>query len=279
MTDAFRSVARGLRVVHTGYLLTCWGATGATVLVWLISNMGYSNDELRLILWIAFWGNIVIGVGGAVSGIVGRVKCLSAPPEYPAVRGRALAAVVLEGSGWLSGFVGVGVLIAMGYKVFPQEPWVPLSGLIFSALLLVCGRILFLRFLRVLARVVDDAETDRRAKHSLAFFLADWAAGLVGTGIAAGGASLSMYELTTPLAFVVYILGGMSGLVGLVLYDRVLGGLTKSVRTFADGIADDGDEEQAEGGKRTYRSRHPVADSEDPEDQDRPLEHDTDDRE
>lgn len=233
MTDAFHAVARGLRVAHAGYLLTCWGATSAGILIWIISNTYYGPDYMRLVLWGGFWLNVSIGVGGVVTGIVGRVRCLRTPPEFPAVRGRAIAAVVLEGSGWLSGFAGAGVGIAMGYRYLPQEPWVLLIGGIFSTLLLLGGRILFLRFLRVLARVVEDNTTARRADYSLALFLADWGAGLLGAGIAAAGSTLSSYQLSTPLAFFVWILTGMSGLAGLVLYDRVLSGLARSVRSFA----------------------------------------------
>lgn len=234
MHSAFVAVARGLRVAHIGYLLTCWGATSATALIWFISNVGYRDDPLRLTLWVAFWVNILIGVTGAVTGIVGRVKCLGAPADYPAVRGRAIAAVVLEASGWLSGFVGVGVSFAMGWKWLPQEFWVPAVGVTFSALLLVCGRILFLRFLRVLARVVDDRTTARRAGYSLTLFLADWGASLIGWGMGFGGSALNVQELTTPLAVAIFIVAGMSGLAGLVLYDRVLGGLTRSVEAVAE---------------------------------------------
>jgi hypothetical protein len=103
------------------------------------------------------------------------------------------------------------------------------------------GRIMFLRFLRVLARVVEDRTAARRADYSFALFLADWAAVLLGTGIAIAGSAVSAYAVSTPVAFTVYTLTGMSGLVGLVVYDRVLGGLTRSVRAFAD--ADRSDEE------------------------------------
>ncbi len=187
--------------------------------------------------------NVVIGVGGAVTGIVGRVKCLKAPPEYPAVRGRAMAAVVLEASGWFSGFVGVGLMFAMGWKWLPQQFWVPAIGVVFSGLLLVCGRILFLRFLRVLARVAEDKAIDRRAKFSLVLFITNWLVGLLAWAVGAGGSAVSVQEMTTPLAFAIGIAAGMSGLAGLVLYDRVLGGLTRSVHAFADAHRDDEEEQ------------------------------------
>lgn len=249
MTDAFQAVARGLRIAHAGFLLTCWGATSAAVLIWIISNTHYGPDYMRLVLWGGFWLNVLIGVGGVIVGIVGRVRCLKAPHEIPAVRGRALAAGVLEGCGWLSLFVGVGVFFPLGFGgFFPAALWVPGVGLGFSVILLVCGRVMFLRFLYVLARAVEDKSSALRAQLSSALFLADWGVVMLGAGIAAAGSVLRVSELSTPLAFFVWILTGMSGLAGLVLYDRVLGGLTRSVRAFADTHRDDEEER--------YRSRN-----------------------
>ncbi len=265
MHSAFHAVARGLRIAHAGYLLTCWGATSAIVLSWLVGQVGWRDDPLRATLWGAFWLNVLIGVGGVVSGIVGRVKCLKAPAEYPTVRGRAIAAVVLEASGWFSGFVGVGVIFAMGYKQLPQEFWVPAVGIGFSVVLLLCGRILFLRFLRVLAGVVEDTTTARRARGSLALFLADWGAGLLAWGVGAGGSMLSVQEMTTPLAVAISILTGMSGMLGLVLYDRVLGGLTRSVQAFGDVHRDDEEElyrARKERDEEDERRDEPAADAE-----------------
>lgn len=261
MTDAFHSVARGLRVAHAGFLLTCGGAVSAVILAWLVGEMGWRDDPVRVTLWVAFWLNVAIGVGGVVTGIVGRVKCLNAPPEYPAVRGRAIAAVMLEGSGWLSGFAGIGLTIATGYKLLPQEPVtfiVLIVGGVLSGLMLLGGRVMFLRFLRVLARVVEDKTTARRARLSLALFIAVWAVGLFGWGVGAGGSAINEQEVTTPVAVGVFILVGMSGMVGLVLYDRTLGGLTKSVRDFGD--AQRNEEEER------YRSREEPDEADEPAD-------------
>jgi len=234
MDSPFHHVARGLRIAHIGYLITCWAATSAAGIAWALSTTYYGNRELYWPLIISFWTTVAVAVAGVVVGIVGRVRCLRVPAEFPAVRGRVIAAVVLEASGWGSLLVGVGVFFAMIYRVLPRAEWVPAIGMILSGLMLLCGRILFLRFLRVLAREVEDKSTDRRSRLSLALFLTDWAVGLVGVGVAAGGSMLRLYELTTPVVTVLWIAAGMSGLYGLILYDRLLGGLARSVQAFAD---------------------------------------------
>lgn len=264
MSSPFHAVARGLRVAHIGYLLTCWAAASATGIGWFWDKL-YYDSGLRLTIIIAFWSAIAAGVGGVVVGIIGRVRCLATPPDFPAVRGRAIAAVVLEGSGWLSSFVGVAIVFAMGYKLLPSEPLVPVIGLIISAVLLLCGRILFLRFLRVLSRVVEDKSAGRLARLSLILFLTDWAVGLVGLGVSATGSVLRIYELTTPVVTVLWIAAGMSGLAGLILYDRLLGRLARSVQAFAD--THPADEEE-----RRYRAR--VAEEEDADPQAEPVEED-----
>jgi hypothetical protein len=238
MHSPFHAVARGLRVTHVGYLLACWGAAAAFGMHWLndriISNYYWHSDEIRWVFIGLFFATLATVVAGLIVGFVGRVRCLKVPEEYTVVRGRALAAVVLEVSGWLSLLVGIGVMAAMGFRWLPSLPWIPGIGMILSGVMVLCGRILFLRFLWALARAVEDGPSGDRARSSLALFLIDWGVGLLGVGVAAGGSALGMYELTSPLAYLVWIAAGASGLYGLILYDRLLGGLARSVQAFAD---------------------------------------------
>lgn len=234
MNAAFHAVARGLRLAHVGFLLACWGSASAVGIGWTGSSMYYYRDEMRWLLLGVFGGAVLAAVAGLVVGFVGRVRCLKAPEEYPAVRGRARMAVVLEGSGWASLFAGVGVLTAMGFKLLPQWPWVPGVGMLLSALMVFGGRVMFLVFLRALGRVVEDPETDRRARFSLALFLLDWLAGLVGLAVMAGGSALGIYHWANATGYLIWIVAGMSGLFGLLLYDRLLGGLARAVKAFAD---------------------------------------------
>lgn len=235
MGSPFHAVAHGLRLTNIGFLLACWGAASAFGMYWFIDRViSYPYREMRWVYITIFIAAILAGVAGVVVGFIGRIRCLKVPTEFPAVRGRAIVAVVLESSGWGSLFVGVGVAIAMGFRLLPDAPWVPGIGMILSGVMLLSGRIMFLRFLRVLGQVVEDRVSTRRARHSLALFLADWAVGVIGVGTSAGGSMLSMHELTTPLAFLLWIAAGASGLAGLILYDRLLSGLARSVQALAD---------------------------------------------
>lgn len=234
MHSPFHAVARGLRLTHVGFLLACWGAASALGIAWLISTVYYGNTSLRVALWVTFWPVVVTAVAGVIVGFIGRVRCLKTPEEFTAARGRALAAIALEGSGWASLFVGIGIMFAMAYTLLPSAPWIPAIGMLISGLMIFGGRIMFLRFLRFLARAVEDKPSARRARFSLTLFLADWAAALLAWGIGAGGSMLWASDVTNPIAIVVCILAAMSGLYGLLLYDRLLGGLARSVQAFAD---------------------------------------------
>lgn len=249
MTPPLHAVARGVRLTNVGFLLTGWAGAAAFCMFWFIDRVvinSYSSayrSELCRWVFIGLWlATLVAALAGVIVGFVGRCFCLRAPAEFPGVRGRAMTAVVLEGSGWFSLLVGFGVSLAMSFRWLPDAQYVPGIGLCFSLLLMVCGRILFLRFLRKLAVAVEDKPSVRRARFSLSLFLADWLAALVGLGVLAGGGVLYMEELTTPLANVIWIAVGMSGLYGLILYDRLLSHLGRSVQAFADEYHADDDE-------------------------------------
>lgn len=242
MHSPFHAVARGLRLTHAGFLLACWGGASILGITWLISNTYYGDSLLRTTLWVTFWAAVLLGVGGVIVGFVGRVRCLKTPEGLPAARGRVLAAIALEGGGWASLFVGIGVMIAMIYTLLPSAPWIPAIGMGVSGLMIFGGRIMFLRFLRFLARGIEDKPSARRARLSLTVFLLDWAAALVAWGVAVAGSMLWASDVTNPIALVVCIVAGMSGMYGLFLYDRLLGGLARSVRQ----IAHDADKEEVE---------------------------------
>ena len=139
--------------------------------------------------------------------------------------------------------IGALVAIGMGARVLPDASWVPIIGMILSGVMLLSGRILFLRFLHVLAVVVQDHTSNRRAQFSLFLILLNWAAGVVGWVIEVGGSALRMHGIT-PLSYLIWIGDGMVGLYGLILYDRLLSGLGRSVQAFADahGVEEDDSE-------------------------------------
>jgi hypothetical protein len=73
-----------------------------------------------------------------------------------------------------------------------------------------------------------------------------------------------MYELTTPVVTVLWIAAGASGLAGLVLYDRVLAGLGRSVQAFAESLPNEDGEPE--------RNRSREDEGEDADSQEEPVE-------
>jgi hypothetical protein len=247
MHSPFHAVARGLRVAHVGYLLACWGTTAAILIPQVVGRSFSYSSEMYCVVAVTLGLAVLLGLAGVVVGILGRVRCLKLPAEFPAARGRLLAGLILEGCGWVSLLGGAGVAVAMGFRWLPDAAWVPAIGTTFSGIMLLGGRVMFLRFLKLLAGVVDDASSARLARLSLALLLSNFAVGLLGVGVMIGGNTLSLYRLANPLAYLMWAVAGMSGLAGMVLYDRVLGGLALSVQAFA--VAHRDEEEEL------YRSR------------------------
>ncbi len=201
---------------------------------WVWGQMSYRDELLKFTLLTLMWTAILGGVAGVIVGFVGRVFCLRMPEEFPAIRGRARAAVVLEATGWLSLFVGVGLIFSLSELRMYEFMWVPAVGMGFSGLMMFCGRVLFLLFLSKLAAAVEDKPSVRRARWSFALFLTDWGVGLFGLGLSAAGSMLRVYELTSPLVAILWVMAGASGVGGLILYDRLLSGLARTVQKLAN---------------------------------------------
>ena len=239
MTNPFHAVAGGVQQTNAGFVLTGWAVAAVALLFWFIDRgLPYldCHEEFRQEFVALFGVLCVVAVGGVVFGLLGRCRCFALPPDLPAARGWLKLAVALEGCGWGGLLVGAGILFAKQFWRFRVEPWVPAGGMGLSALMLFSGRVAYLRFLRALARVVDDPASDRRGQSALALFLVNWAVGLVGLGALWGGEVLGLYRLTTPLGYLIWTAAGLSGLAGLIVYDRLLGGLGRSVALFADDL-------------------------------------------
>lgn len=246
MNSPIHAVARGLRNADLGFLIAGWGATSALGIGWIWDKIYYHDYLTRIALLVVLVLAILAGLAGVVVGFIGRVRCLRMPEEFPIVRGRAMVAVVLEGSGWASLVVGVGVFFALGFGgFFPGALWISGVGALLSGLSLLGGRILFLMFLRALAAEVEDITSYRRARLSFALFLSQWAVALIALGISMAGGALGINQLTTPI-IVLTLAAGMSGLAGMILYDRLLGGLAKSVQAFAETHAEHDEESEEE---------------------------------
>ncbi len=241
MNAAFLAVARGLRLTHVGLLIICWvGATSGLLLLigdaWILSlgpstSPGVGLFLLSLFLW---WVPILPAAAGVVVGFIGLVRCLKMPAEIPAARKLVLVAVVLEVSGWVSLLVGIPASVA-AVQLLGLSSWILLLGASFSALMLLTGQVIFLRFLKVLAGSVGDTDSARRAGVSRTLFVILCANGFLSLGILAGGYQLGTDPTwSSALATLVLIPAVIYGLAGLVVYDRLLGGLARSVQAYAD---------------------------------------------
>lgn len=154
---ALLEVSLGLTLVHWGFRLVA-GAVGAAcagVILAAVTDARHHTFAFELLLFaVAVLTSCAVGVG-TLAGFGGRVGCLDTPPELPTACAYVRLAVVLEGCGWLSGVVNLGIAwaTAVGSITLSWEVLHAVFGL--SFVLFLAGRVFFFAYLRALARCVD----------------------------------------------------------------------------------------------------------------------------
>lgn len=244
MTPPLRAVAHGLRTVATGINLTCTPVVFGGVVAWFLSR----GEVFLLVLGVSLIGVVVTAVG--------RCFCLRVPPAMPAARARIRLAVILD----LTGLGSTAALVIAQLVAPTIPPVVVWSGVGFSAVALVAGRVMFFLFLHALAVSIRQPKQIAGVR-----FAARWsllAAGCVGfsygavLSVAGQGRFAEVYFL---YAFLIgttscLILGGIWWRV----YTLALQRLSAAVESFTAEPATDRDSPD-----REYRSRYPADATED----------------
>jgi hypothetical protein len=228
---ALLEVSLGLTLVHWGSRLVAGAVVAACagVILAAVTDARHHTFGFELLLFaVAVLASCAVGIG-TLAGFNGRVGCLETPPELPVACVRIRLAVVLEGCGWLSGVVNLGIAwaTAVGSITVPWEVIHAVFGLFF--VLFLAGRVFFFAYLRALARCVDYA---RSAGSPLpAIMVVVTAATMVATSVGLLLTSNGHSSLTADrmAAMGGTFLGTLAVLAGLYLYGRMLHRLRRAV--------------------------------------------------
>jgi hypothetical protein len=238
MTNAGHAIARGLKTTRLGFTLAVFLTLGY-VLAYLGIGLAFVVNFLRYNSWAGYvyvgvLGLLALGaLAGMIVGFVGRCRCLATPDEWLVARTRIRLAVLLEACGWLSGLGNFFAAWAIALR------WIPLpmiaagitAGL--SVLMLVLGRVMFLRFARAVSDTLGDEPLARQAARSLVLFVTTVACGVVGFALFQASfnipGSAPLKTTSGAVGFGLWVAAGAVGLVGLFVYDRLLGRLRVAV--------------------------------------------------
>jgi hypothetical protein len=237
MTTAAPAVARGLKLIHVGLVTTMLLAVGYVLALGIVGTL--TAQFVRYHPWVgfAFVGVLTLialgTVAGMLTGFVGRCRCLATPEEWPAARTRIRMAVLLEACGWLSGLANFAAAWGIATR------WIPLpmiaagvtAGL--SVLMLVLGRVMFLRFARAVADALGHEPLARQAARSLVLFVTLVACGVIGFALLQASyilpASAPVTTVSAALGMGLWVAAVAVGLAGLFVYNRLLGRLRTAV--------------------------------------------------
>jgi hypothetical protein len=230
-------VGRGLAIVQWGFRLVAgavWAA-GAGVILAAVTDAGHHTYTLGLLAGGVTALAACALMLGAVIGMHGRERCLDTPRELPAARARIRLAVLLEGCGWLSGVVNLGVAWATGVGsiTLPWEVVHAVFGL--SFVLFLAGRVFFFAYLRALAKSVDF--TPSTGSPLLAIMVVVTASTMVATSVGLLVTSDGYGSLTPGrmAAMGGTFLGTLGLLIGVHLYGRMLRRLREAIAAVASG--------------------------------------------
>jgi hypothetical protein len=288
MTNSLLKVATGIKLVYVGLMLVVLavviGVFGMCVLGGAIAAGGQGNPQAAQggAAMVVGLGLVVGGLAvvGSIVGLVGRFYCLAVPEEAGSAKPMIMTSVVLEVVSLLISIVTTADNV--GGNFIPREVKTVTSG--GGALFSIAAAILFLLFARSVAEFIRRDDLGRSAMTVLWLWVATFLCYIVGLGVAfagvalGGGAAGGAAQPQGP-AVVATCAGGLLmlgalifGLVALVMYARLLTGMSLAVRRFAEGEGYEADEpgELDEYDDRPRRDRRRAAGDESDDEDDLP---------
>lgn len=224
MGESARSLSRGLSTVLVGF----WIVLAATVVsAGALAYDGWPPAARIAVLCPA----LAVGAAGLVVGFVGRRRCLAIPDEWQTARTRLRMAVLLEASALLSVLANFGVGVGLAVTA-PRWMSIPALGTGVPLLLLVLGRVMFLRFTRAVAEELGNTLLVRRVATLLVLFVSAIASATIGFALGVAGNWIAP-SATSTVAYAIcgglLLAASVVGLIGLTFYARLLGRLREAV--------------------------------------------------
>ena len=267
MSDSLRKVSIGLKLVFYGVVLILVtigvGVAGMCVLIAGAGPRGPGGGgppAAGMAGFVAFAVALgLLALAANILGLVGKVLCIAVPKEFGAAKTLIVTAVVMEVAA--IGVNGLGIANAAAGGIVPP----PFDGIanLLSMLLNVGGSILFLFFIRAVARAIDESSLAADATSVLWLSVAAvgcyiTAVGVMVAGMLAGGGFGGPRPNggAPPAAMAGVCVGGVFvlaalvlGLIAFVRYLFLLTRMSTAVGQYA-GSAGDGDEEADDGESR-----------------------------
>lgn len=282
MSEAFRKLAGGFKLVYIGLIVIVLAVVVGAIGGGVIGGMQAAQrppgqpapppafgarPQGPVLLLTAAVGAVAL-IGG-VLGLVGRVRCLAVPDEVPGARGMITGSVALEVIALLISLVNNADQVAV--QALP--PVVSASAGLIASVFNIAAAILFLLFTAAVARYIRREQLAQSARTVLILYVVAMVLAL-----AAAGSTIAMVLAGLPgqggaggqppnaaMAGLGLVLCGVGcglivvGLIALVMYARLLTGMSEACLRYAD----DPDAEYDDDDRRDRRGRR------DPDDYDR----------
>lgn len=189
-------VPLGIDLVFLGFLISMFVIIGLFAMGWSF------RGNVRVIRPIVY-GSVFLGIAGLVLTTVGKLLCLTAPPQMPG-KGSILAAVLID---------VLALLITVAKFITVLPPW--LSSLV--NLLSVGGFVCFVWFLKHLGEFMGERDISERASNVLMLGIGVVVLWLLMLGVGvlalAGGLPPFLAGIGIMLLGVVLLIGGAIGAV------------------------------------------------------------------
>ena len=201
MSDAFRALAGGFRLVYVGLVLVVLSvlvnAIGGPAANAVAQAQGAPPPQIGVppqgpALVVATVAGL-IALAGGVLGLLGRIRCLAVPDAVPGAKGKIVTSVALEA-------VGLTLAVAVNVDqsaVHALPMWASASGGLVATAINVTAGILFLLFTAAVARFIGRQDLARSTRTLL------WLYGIL---------LVLMVLLAGVLAWIIAQMGGLANL-------------------------------------------------------------------